>query len=86
MPLNPANQHMPESFWDTGHPHRLRTWLRVHTPNFASDFFPKAADCAKSGGWHRWYNQDELHSGCYHCKVITDGQLWQSRSQPGVQV
>ena len=86
MPHNSVDLHMPDNFWDTRHPHRLWTWLRVHMPGPISDFFPKATDCTTSGGWHRWYNKDELHSVCYHCKVIIEGQLWrQQPSQPGVQ-
>jgi len=86
MSINSANRQMPEDFWDAGHPHRLRTWLRIHMPGLVSDLFPKAADCERRGGWHRWYNQDGLHSGCYHCKVTTEGQLWrEAPSRPEVQ-
>lgn len=55
-------------------------------PGPISDLFPKGEDCESRGGWHRWYNQDEIHSGCYHCKVVADGQLWRlPLEQPGAQ-
>ena len=55
-------------------------------PGPISDLFPKGEDCESRGGQHRWYNQDEVHSGCYHCKVVANGQLWRlPPEQPGAQ-
>jgi 2-amino-4-hydroxy-6-hydroxymethyldihydropteridine diphosphokinase len=64
--------------WDRGHPYAWRTWLRGRLPWFLIDWgvADKGRDCTAAGGWHRWYNQDDDHSACYHCKVVEPGQPW----------
>ena len=37
----------------------------------------KGRDCEASGGSHAWYNIDDENSGCYHCKTIRAGRLWE---------
>ena len=72
-------------YWDPGHPYRVRTWLRPHLPSALTRLAPPGLDCEAVGGWHRWYNQDERHSGCYHCQVVAHGRLWETSptGQPG---
>ncbi len=38
--------------------------------------FSKGKNCEIAGGVHQWYNIDGENSGCYHCRVISKGQLW----------
>jgi hypothetical protein len=38
----------------------------------------KGKDCESVGARHHWYNAGEESSGCYHCKVIREGRLWQA--------
>ena len=40
-------------------------------------FFDKGADCEAAGGRHIWYNQDGRNSGCYLCRVVRAGRLWE---------
>lgn len=60
-------------------PFRLRTAIRGRLPWFLIDLgiCGKGDDCEKHGGAHEWYNQDGIHSACYHCHVIREGRLWQ---------
>ncbi len=69
-------------YWDKGHPYAWRRWLRVRLPWFLIDlgFAGKGEDCEQIGGWHRWYNQDDENSACYHCKVVRPGQLWKQQN------
>jgi hypothetical protein len=46
--------------------------------------FKKAKDCELVGGEHEWYNIDGLTSGCYHCLVERQGQLWKNNSNRNV--
>jgi len=66
---------MPET---SGGPYRWRTWLRTHLPWFLINFgiASKGKDCEAAGGRHEWYNNDGESSGCYHCKIIRRGELW----------
>jgi hypothetical protein len=65
--------------FETGHLHAFRTWLRMHIPWFLIDLgiAHKGRDCESVGGWHRWYNIDDKHSGCYHCRIERKGRLWE---------
>lgn len=64
--------------WDPDHPYRWRTWLRSHLPwapiNLGAA--SKGEDCERVGGYHHWYNKDGMSSGCYHCEIVREGQLW----------
>jgi hypothetical protein len=33
--------------------------------------------CDTLGFQHVWYNIDNLTSGCYNCKVVREGRLWE---------
>jgi hypothetical protein len=59
-------------------PYRWRTALRRHLPWFLIDLglADKGTDCEAAGGEHSWYNLDDASSGCYHCKVVRPGRLW----------
>jgi hypothetical protein len=37
---------------------------------------PDLEDCEQAGNTHRWFNIDGMHSGCYNCRVVRQGQLW----------
>jgi len=58
------------------HPYRWRTNLRLLLPRPLSGFVDKGDDCELLGAKHHWYNQDNDHSACYHCKVERAGRLW----------
>lgn len=61
----------------TGHPYRWRTKLRAFLPRPFCWLINKGSDCARAGGEHHWYNQDNRHSACYHCQVVRAGRLWE---------
>ena len=82
MLRQPPTSDISDSFWDPDHPYRIRTWFRSHMPGPLSSLFPKGEDCESKGGWHRWYNQDGAHSGCYHCTVVAEGKLWRQQVLP----
>ena len=65
------------------HPYEWRTWLRGRLPWFLIDLglAAKGHDCEAAGAEHDWYNRDHKSSGCYHCKVVRDGQLWKRSSE-----
>ena len=60
-------------------PYRLRTSIRRHLPWFLIDLgiAKKGKDCEAKGGRHEWYNRDGKSSGCYHCEVVRQGNLWE---------
>jgi hypothetical protein len=60
-----------------GHPYRWWTNLRMLLPRFLCWLIDKGKDCESVGADHHWYNQDNEHSGCYHCKVVRVGRFWQ---------
>lgn len=64
--------------YDNGHPAAFRTWIRQYLPWFLIDFgiADKITDCEAVNANHFWYCKEENKSGCYHCKVEKDGQLW----------
>lgn len=72
---NKGNALMPQY---SGGPYRFRTWLRGYLPWMLIDWgvAAKGSDCEQAGGSHEWYNIDGKESGCYHCQVIREGQLW----------
>ena len=37
---------------------------------------PDREDCTAVGQQHQWFNLDHVSSGCYHCRVVRQGQLW----------
>jgi len=57
-------------------PYRWRTSARELAPWFMNAWFPRGKDCEAVGSYHDWYNIDNETSGCYHCRIIRDGQLW----------
>jgi hypothetical protein len=67
-----------QKHWDSKHPYRFRTWLRGRLPWVLINigFAKKGKDCEIVGGWHRWYNSDNIISKCYHCNVEAKGKLW----------
>lgn len=67
-------------------PFRLRTAMRGKLPWFLIDLgiCGKGGDCEKHGGTHQWYNQDDMHSACYHCRAVREGQLWRSNTHADV--
>jgi len=64
------------------HPYAWRTALRQNLPWFLINLgiARKGADCDTVGAAHAWYNVDESHSGCYHCRVVRAGRLWETAS------
>ena len=63
-------------------PYRKRTWTRSNLPWLLIDLgiAGKGEDCETAGGEHEWYNIDNENSGCYHCEVIQEGQLWRIKN------
>lgn len=37
---------------------------------------PDLEDCEKVGQKHKWFNVDDIHSACFNCRVLKEGQLW----------
>jgi hypothetical protein len=58
-------------------PYRRRTWLRQRLPFSLLWLAPKGQNCEASDGEHEWYNFDDTHSHCYHCKIVGYGRLWE---------
>ena len=60
-------------------PYRRRTWVRTLLPDWLIrlGWANKGSDCEAAGGPHEWYNLDERRSGCYHCRVVARGRLWE---------
>lgn len=60
-------------------PYRWRTAVRTHLPWFLinAGIADKGQNCEAAGGGHAWYNLDDRRSGCYHCKVVRVGRLWE---------
>jgi hypothetical protein len=62
--------------------YRWRTTLRSVLPIplyrllWNTKLLKKVKDCEAVGSEHEWYNIDDLNSGCFHCEVVRDGQLW----------
>jgi hypothetical protein len=61
-------------YWN--HPYSWRTNLRSALPRPLCWWIDKGQDCESVGANHVWYNQDDIHSACYHCRVVREGQLW----------
>lgn len=59
------------------HPYRRRTFWRVLLPQPLCRLIDKGEDCQSVGADHDWYNIDGETSGCYHCKVVRPGRLWE---------
>lgn len=66
----------------TRQPYRWRTKIRRQLPWFLIDLgvATKGEDCEAAGGQHEWYNKDDKTSGCYHCRVVREGRLWERAS------
>ena len=60
-------------------PYHWRTFLRGYLPSFILNLgvADKGEDCEKLGAEHVWYNIDGKNSGCYHCKIVRPGKLWE---------
>jgi hypothetical protein len=43
-----------------------------------SKLLRKRKDCEAIGNRHEWYNIDGVTSGCYHCEIVREGQLWKT--------
>ena len=64
--------------------YRLRTWLRMHEPNwlYARWPIPKGdGDC----GNHEFYNVDDVTERCYHCELGVRRRAMPSSSAPAVR-
>ena len=72
-----------EHWYIAGNPYQWRTWFRGVMPWCMNWMFPKGHDCEMRCSSHSWYNQNDVHSACYHCDVIQKGQLWRDgRERP----
>jgi len=58
--------------------YRWMTNLRIILPGFLGRVLKKGENCEVLGATHDWYNIDNETSGCYHCHVQRDGQLWKT--------
>jgi hypothetical protein len=63
----------------SSHPYEWRLRWRRRLPWFLINLgiADKGRDCDAVGAQHRWYNHDDASSGCYYCKVIREGRLWE---------
>jgi hypothetical protein len=41
----------------------------------------KIESCEDFGFRHVWHNLDNLTSGCYNCKVVREGRLWEENEK-----
>lgn len=61
---------------------RWRTTFRAVLPTpvyrflYSRNLIRKQKDCEAVSGHHEWYNEDNVVSGCFHCEVEREGQLW----------
>jgi hypothetical protein len=62
--------------FEWNHPYSWRTNLRGALPGPFWWWVPKGKDCEAVGADHVWYNQDDIFSACYHCRVVREGKLW----------
>jgi len=62
--------------YDWKQPYRWRTNLQRNLPWILVGWFGKGFDCEAEGGEHQWYNINNKNSGCYHCRVTREAQLW----------
>jgi hypothetical protein len=62
--------------FEWNHPYSWRTNLRGVLPPPFWWCVPKGEDCEAAGANHVWYNQDDIFSACYHCRVLREGKLW----------
>jgi len=62
---------MFDYLFDWKGPYHWRTNLRSLLPRPLCWLWliDKGKDCEAAGGEHDWYNSDNVHSACYHCKV-----------------
>jgi hypothetical protein len=51
---------------------KAKEYLTLHYPDIPDD-------CEAVDENHRWYNKDGKRSACYHCKVVREGRLWESK-------
>jgi hypothetical protein len=65
-------------YWD--HRYSWRTNLRCALPEPLCWWVPKGEDCERVGAKYVWYNQDNVYSACYHCKIVREGKLWVKES------
>ena len=67
------------------HPYAWRTALRKRLPWFLIDLgvAQKGKDCGVVGAAHHWYNIEGTHSGCYHCREVREGGLWEAKPEVG---
>ena len=77
MAMECFDQMLFPFYWD--HPYSWRTNLRCALPRPLCWWVTKGGDCEAAGANHVWYKQDDVYSACYHCRVIREGQLWQSQ-------
>ena len=61
-------------------PYRLRTFIRSRSPCFLIKlgWMAQGADCEARSEKHVWRNIDDVLSGCLHCKIEREGQLWRT--------
>jgi hypothetical protein len=76
---------MFDNLFDWKQPYRWRTNLRILLPRPFGWFLAKGEDCEAAGGSHEWYNIDNRNSGCYHCKHVRVGCLWEIAPQATVE-
>jgi hypothetical protein len=63
-------------YWN--HPYSWRTNLRSVLLRPLCWWVDKGEDCETVAANQVWYNEDNLHSTCYHCRVVREGQRWSS--------
>jgi hypothetical protein len=77
---------MFDDLFEWRQPYRWRTNLRRLLPLSLGWLVNKGKDCELAGGSHQWYNIDNRNSGCYHCKQVRVGRLWESTLQAAVEM
>lgn len=57
----------------------LTTGVTIDPDQFLAQHWcaSRIESCDTLGFQHVWYNIDNLTSGCYNCKVVREGRLWE---------
>jgi len=60
------------------HPYERRLRWRLRLPWFLINWgiAAKGKDCESINAKHKWYNLDNINSGCYYCQKTTKEIKW----------
>jgi hypothetical protein len=61
----------------------LKTGATIEPDEFLDHYWcaSRIESCDTFGFQHVWHNIDNLTSGCYNCKVVREGRLWEQEPE-----